>query len=316
MNSKRKIIVIAGPTASGKTGWGVSIAKKFNGEIISADSRQVYKGLNIGTSKDIGEYGCIKYHLIDVKSPGEEFTLFDWLKLAREAVEDIFSRGKTPIIVGGTGLYIQALVEGFELEKAADRHPELVEGSVSASGSRFRNKFGMTKRYTREELGDKSLEELQEIVLKLKTLNLKLDLNNPRRLIRAIERAQSGEVITRKKPDFEVLQIAIDLPREVLYKRIDQGVEEWFEEGFIEEVQRLIDAGVDVKWLEKIGLEYRILTKYLIEKSSDFDEMKQRMKFAIHAYARRQLTWFRRIPEIIWCKDLKSAEKEIVNFLN
>lgn len=299
VNSKRKIIVIAGPTASGKTGWGVEIVKKWGGEIISADSRQVYRNLNIGTSKDLKDYGDVKYHLIDVKSPGEEFTLFDWLKLAREAVEDIFSRGKTPIVVGGTGLYTQALVEGFELKKAG-----------------FRIKPGMTKKYSREELENKPIQELQKIILKFQISNLKLDMYNPHRLIRAIERAQSGEVITRKKPDFEVLQIAIDLPREVLYKRIDQGVEEWFEEGFIEEVQRLIDAGVDVKWLEKIGLEYRILTKYLIEKSSDFDEMKQRMKFAIHAYARRQLTWFRRFPEIIWCKDLRSAEKEIVNFLN
>ena len=123
--NERKIIAIVGPTASGKTGWGVEIAKKFDGEIISADSRQVYRGLNIGTNKDLSDYGDIKYHLIDIKNPGEEFTLFDWLKLAREAIEDIFSRGKTPIIVGGTGLYVQALVEGFELEKADNCHPEL-----------------------------------------------------------------------------------------------------------------------------------------------------------------------------------------------
>ncbi|MEI6144293.1 MAG: tRNA (adenosine(37)-N6)-dimethylallyltransferase MiaA [Candidatus Berkelbacteria bacterium] len=295
MKTRRRIIAIVGPTASGKTNWGVPIAKKFNGEIISADSRQVYRGLDIGTSKDIGEYGDVKYHLIDIKNPGEEFTLFDWLERVRVTIEEIFSRGKTPIIVGGTGLYIQALTEGFELEVTS-------------------NKSQVTK-YSRLELEKKSLKQLQNIFLKLDTCNLKPDINNPYRLIRSIEREQSGEIITKKEPDFEVLQIAIDRPREELYQRIDHGVEEWFKEGFTEEVKGLLDTGVDPKWLEKIGLEYRILTKYIIENQTDFEDMKQKMKFAIHAYARMQLTWFRRFPEIVWCFDIESAEKEIKKFL-
>lgn len=302
---KRKIIAIIGPTASGKTGWGVAVARKYNGEIISADSRQVYKKLDIGTGKDLEEYGEIKHHLINICRPGEKFTMFDWLECARAVIEDIFSRGKTPIIVGGTGLYVQSLVEGFELAKNL--------------------KFKAENSYTRKELEKKTLKELNEIVLsfKLKTLNFKLDTQNPHRLIRAIERAQSGEVLSKKKPDFEVLEIAIDLPREVLYQRIDQRVEDWFVQGFIREVKGLLKSGVDPKWLESIGLEYRLLTQYLLKNRKtkelkndpEFLEMKQKMKFAIHAYARRQLTWFRRFPEVVWYTDMKSAEKEIRKFL-
>lgn len=294
MENKRKVVIIAGPTASGKTSWGVPIAKKLRGEIISADSRQVYRKLDIGTSKDLAGYEGVKYHLIDIKNPGEEFTLFDWLKLAREAIEDIFSRDKNPIIIGGTGLYLQGLVEGFELVKS--------------------EKEKAKSNYTRAELELKTLNELQKIFAKLKIAD-EVDLNNPHRIIRSIERHQSGEVISKAKPNFEVLQIAIDRPREELYKRIDDGVEEWFEEGFTEEIQNLLDSGVEPEWLERIGLEYRILSEYITNHRTDFEEMKQQMKFAIHAYARRQLTWFRRFPEIIWCPDLKSAEKEIQKFL-
>ncbi len=296
MKKERKIICIVGPTASGKTGWGVSVARKFNGEIISADSRQVYRGLDIGTGKDLEDYRDVKYHLIDICEPGVYFTMFDWLERAREIIEDIFTRGKTPIIVGGTGLYVQALIEGFELK---------VESQKSK-----------VKRYRREELESKSLEELQKIIFKLKILNSKLDMNNPHRIIRAIEKVQSGEIANKKKPDFQALQIAIDLPRDVLYDRIDQRVEERFEQGMLEEVKSLIASGVDKKWLLGLGLEYRIIGRFVLgENNQIFDEMKQELKYKIHAFARRQLTWFRRFPEIVWCNDLKSAEEEIKKFL-
>ncbi|HPL01740.1 MAG: tRNA (adenosine(37)-N6)-dimethylallyltransferase MiaA [Patescibacteria group bacterium] len=296
MKKERKIICIIGPTASGKTGWGVSVARKFNGEIISADSRQVYRGLDIGTGKDLEDYSDVKYHLIDICEPGVYFTVFDWLERAREVIEDIFTRGKTPIIVGGTGLYVQALIEGFELK--------------------FESQKSKVKRYRREELESKSLEELQKIIFKLKIVNSKLDMNNPHRIIRAIEKVQSGEIANKKKPDFQALQIAIDLPRDVLYDRIDQRVEERFEQGMLEEVKSLIASGVDKKWLLGLGLEYRIIGRYVLgESSQSFDKMKQELKYKIHAFARRQLTWFRRFPEIVWCNDLKSAEEEIKNFL-
>jgi tRNA dimethylallyltransferase len=292
---KRKIICIVGPTASGKTGWGVSIAKKFNGEIISADSRQVYQKLDIGTGKDLEEYGEVKYHLIDIRKPGEKFTLFDWLRLARQAVEDIFARGKTPVVVGGTGLYVQALTEGFELKKSTK---------------------DLKIKYSREQLEKKSLKQLKNILLKCDIGSSNIDLQNPHRIIRAIEKYQAGETSKKKKPNFEVLQLATDFPRDALYNRIDLRVEERFEQGMLEEIKSLIAAGVNKDWLLGLGLEYRIIGKYLLgQTDQSFLEMKQELKYKIHAFARRQLTWFRRFPEIVWCKDIKSAEKEIKKFL-
>jgi len=299
MKKERKIVCIVGPTASGKTGWGIAVAKKYNGEIVSADSRQVYKKLDIGTGKDLEDYGDVKYHLIDVKNPGEKFTLFDWLKTAREAIDDILKRGKLPVVVGGTGLYVQALVEGFEL-KVESRKTKV-------------------KRYLREELESKSLVELQKIFHKLTAKSSKLeavDLKNPHRIIRAIEKVQSGEIAYKEKPNFQALQIAIDLPRDVLYDRIDYRVEERFEQGMLEEIKHLIASGVDRKWLLGLGLEYRIIGRYVLGgNNQSFEEMKQELKYKIHAFTRRQLTWFRRFPEIIWCSDIRSAEKEVKKFL-
>ncbi|PIZ27750.1 hypothetical protein COY45_00780, partial [Candidatus Berkelbacteria bacterium CG_4_10_14_0_8_um_filter_42_34] len=225
INRDKKLIAIIGPTASGKSDWGVEIAKKCNGEIVSADSRQVYRGLDIGTGKEgapsapnestkitkVQKYKItnkqqfnnltieqlrsnirwidgVPQWLIDIIEPGTKFTMFDWLAAARKVVEDIFARGKIPIIVGGTGLYIQALTEGFELEKSKIQNPDV--------------------KYSRKELEKKSLKQLQDIFCKLEIENCKIDINNPHRLIRAIERAQAGEVVAKKKPDFEVLQIA------------------------------------------------------------------------------------------------------------
>ncbi len=308
MKNSRKIVAIVGPTATGKTGLGVAIAKKYDGEIVSADSRQVFRGLNIGTGKDLGEYGGIKYHLIDICDPGEEFTMFDWLEKAREVIEDIFSRGKLPVIVGGTGLYVQALVEGFQL------------ASSQTKKSKIKN-----QRYGRDELDSKTLEELQEIYKKLSALprrqageSLKLsasDFRNPRRLVRAIEKAQEGSVTAKSKPDFQVLQIALDYPREELYARIDKRVDEWFQEGFYEEVSDLMERGVSLAWFEKIGLEYKILANYIDGDQKDFEGMKQEMNWKIHQYARRQLTWFRRFPEIVWSKNKTEAFGAVDNFL-
>ncbi|MCX6812362.1 MAG: tRNA (adenosine(37)-N6)-dimethylallyltransferase MiaA [Candidatus Berkelbacteria bacterium] len=327
MKSQRKIICIVGPTASGKTGWGVEIAKKFNGEIVSADSRQVYRKLDIGTGKDLKEYGEIKYHLINICEPEENFTMFDWLTEAKKIVEDIFARGKVPIIVGGTGLYVQGLCEGFQIQKSP-------QGQLSQEKIKNQNDKSKVKNYSRQELDKMSLEELQRICLQLTAYDLQLDKNNPRRLIRAIERAQSGEIVTKVKPDFEALQIGVELPRDILYSRIDKRVESRFDDGMLEEVVGLIDSGVDPKWLTSLGLEYGIIGNFVIENSlpagsaearkiknckmensPEFLKMKQQLKFAIHAYARRQLTWFRRFPEIVWRRDFKSAEKEIKKFL-
>jgi len=370
MDSKtdKKLIAIVGPTASGKTGLAVFLARKFGGEIVSADSRQVYRGLDIGTGKDLSEYTGVKYHLIDICQPGEKFTLFNYLDRARKVVEDIFSRGKLPVVVGGTGLYVQALTQGFELEqnkklkiKNDKSHPELDSGSPptgeAVTNSRFRVKPGMTD-YQREELEKMSLLKLQVLAKKIDSTGYqKVDQNNPIRLIRLIERAQSGERMSKKKPDFETLQIGINLSREELYQKIDQRVDEWFQDGIIEEIEGLITTGVDPKWLISLGLEYRIITNYILltkelkdsrakerktrchcEESStrqsisnglprfvkpllamtekdDFDSMKQDLKYKIHQYARKQLTWFRRFPEIKWVKSKEEALEIVKEFV-
>ena len=311
---EKKVVCVVGATASGKTALAVKLAQKFNGEIISADSRQIYKGLDIGTGKDLKEYGDIKYHLIDICEPGERFTVFGWINLARKMIDDITGRGKLPIVVGGTGLYIQALVEGFEQKpkKSKIQHPK-------------------SKMFSRGELEKKSLPDLQKIYSKLKIRNSKLDFKNPRRLIRAIERAQQGTLISKHKPDFEVLQIGISLSRQILYDKIDKRVDSRFAQGMAEEVAKLLDQGVSPEWFDKIGLEYRIISRYLrqnfkspisnfkmdekIKNSKEFKDMTQELKWKIHTFARRQLTWFRRFPEIIWAEKLTSAEKAIGDFL-
>lgn len=316
----KKIICVVGPTASGKTGLAVKLAKKFNGEIVSADSRQIYRGLDIGTGKDLGEYGDIKYHLIDICDPEEDFSLFVWLKRAKITVEDILGRGKLPIIVGGTGLYVQAFVEGFTLTQNAKRKTKNYNEKII--------------NYSREELEKFSLKKLQETLKNLdENVFKKIDQKNPHRLIRAIERAQEGIIISKNPPDYEFLQLGISLPRETLYKKIDQRVDSRFEEGMLEEVAKLLQSGVNPQWLVKLGLEYRIISNFLannskfkvlnfnlmsndqILKSNEFKEMAQELKYKIHAYARRQLIWFRRFPEIKWIDNEFEAKKIIKDFL-
>lgn len=310
---KKKIICVVGPTATGKTKLGVELANKYNGEIISADSRQVYKRLDIGTEKDLGEYKDVKYHLIDICEPEERFTLFDWLKLAKKIINKIFSQGKLPIVVGGTGLYIQALTQGFKLEQ-------------------IKNEKLKTKSFRRKELEKMSLEKLREIYAKRPTPNAQLDLYNPHRLIRAIERNQENLVPAKESPRFDSLQIAIKMPREELYKRIDKRVDQRFtKEDMLEEVARLISSGTNSEWLKSLGLEYRIISEYLLDNfkisdlkkveyknvkdTKEFVYMKEKLKNKSHAFARRQLTWFRRFSEIKWIKNKKEAFDLVDKFL-
>ncbi|MDH4358724.1 MAG: tRNA (adenosine(37)-N6)-dimethylallyltransferase MiaA [Candidatus Berkelbacteria bacterium] len=292
----KKITCIVGPTASGKTAVGIKLAEKFNGEIISADSRQVFKKLDIGTGKDLGEYEKIKYHLIDICNPGKKFTVFDWLKNTKVAIDNIFSRGKSPIVVGGTGLYVEALCEGYDLNKKSK---------------------AKSKNYKRKELEKKTAKELIKICEKLRVNTEKLDINNPRRLIRAIEKAGEGISATKTKPDFQTLQIGINLPREKLYEKIDRRVNERFKLGMLEEVRDLLNCGVDPKWLLNLGLEYKIIGNHILNPDKQtFEQMSQELKYKIHAYARRQLTWFRHHGNVKWVPSYKEAEKIAKHFLN
>lgn len=341
-NNRKKIICVVGATASGKTGLGVELAKKFNGEIISADSRQVYRGLDIGTGKEgqpaqsagnlkLNESCKLKIEnlkrqcrfiegipqwLIDICVPEQDFSMFDWLELAKVVLDDIWSRGKTPIVVGGTGLYVQALIEGFSINQS----------------SKIKDQNGnlKLKQYSREELNSFDLEKLQHIVGQVTTTDSRLDINNSRRLVRFIERIQASEEPVKIKPDFDFILIGRDLPRKELYAKIDKRVEEWFSKGFFEEVEDLLNSGVSLEWLDKIGLEYRILANFIKNKDhffcceesekrlkhdkKEFEAMKQEMKWKIHQYARRQLIWWRRF-EVEWVNEATVAEEIIHDFL-
>lgn len=301
---KPKIIVILGTTASGKTSLGIKLAKKFKGEIISADSRQVFKGMDIGTGKDLGDYGKgrykIPYHLIDILDPNEEFNLAKYQQAAHEAIQNILKRGKLPIIVGGTGLYIQALVDAYELAGSA---PDPAR---------------------RKELESKNVEELYKILEGLKkefahNLN-NSDRHNPRRLIRYIEIIEEGEKTDKKKKEnpYEFLLLGVSWPDDILRERINKRLMDRLKEGMILEVEKLQNEGVSWARLNSFGLEYRFVAWYLQEKLS-FEEMLEKLQNAIYRFAKRQKTWFKRWEKqgrkIEWVNDIEEAVSLVKKFL-
>ncbi len=301
MNKKqRKIVAVVGPTGSGKTGLAVLLAKEFDGEIVSADSRQVFRGLDLGTGKDLDDLKGVKYHMIDICDPEEEFTLFDWLDGARNTINEIFDRGKIPIVVGGTGLYVQALVEGFQIGKDTRDNNQT-------------NSKSQNSKFDRKDLNLLTLKDLQKIVQNLNIDVTNIDQKNPRRLIRAIEKFQNQENPTKIKPDFESILIAPKHTREKLYDRIDKRLDQRFEEGMLQETEDLIKNGVDSKWLITLGLDYKIMTKHLIEKSN-FEDMVKDLKVKEHQYAKRQLTWWKRF-DVKWIDDYKEVTRLVSKFL-
>lgn len=295
------LIVILGPTSSGKSDLGILLAKKFNGEIVSADSRQVYKELNIGTGKVTKEeQRIIKHHLLDVVKPGTRFNVAEYKKIADKAIFDIWKRGKLPFLVGGSSLYIQAVVDNYHL-------PEGVSD--------------LSIRETLEKM------PLSQLLLQLKKVDPEsyksIDKKNKRRVVRALEVYQSTGAkfsqLQRKGEDrYNALLIGIDLPRDVLYHRIDERVNSRVQQGMIKEVEKLLKRGVSAEWLSSLGLEYRLISDYLLHTNKNKearDDMLQKLKYAIHDFARRQLTWFRREKRIHWVKSEKETEKEMRNFL-
>ena len=309
LKNKNKIIVVLGTTASGKTKLGVDLARKFNGEIISADSRQVYRGMDVGTGKDLDEYKNIPYHLIDVVNPNTKFSLAKYQKLAFQAIEDILKRGKTPIIVGGTGLYLQAVVDNYNL-----------------SGAR-------PDKELREKLEGKSAGEL---FLELKKINSKFaerlnesERKNRRRLIRYIEIMQDKGAEKKgvshpigcetPKAKYDFLLLGLTWPRETLKERIYKRLMERLEnENMVGEVKELHKDGVSWKRLESFGLEYKYISLYLQGKL-DYEEMVEKLNIAIRQFAKKQMTWFRRWEKqgrkINWVKDGEEAEKLVREFL-
>ncbi|MBU4217065.1 tRNA (adenosine(37)-N6)-dimethylallyltransferase MiaA [Candidatus Parcubacteria bacterium] len=306
LKPKNKVVVILGPTASGKTTLGVFLANKFKGEIISADSRQVYRGMDIGTGKDLGEYGDTPYHLIDVVSPNTEFDLVKYKKLAKKAITEISERKKLPLVVGGTGFYIQSLVDDMKLSSV-----------------------GPDKDF-RAEMEKLSVEELVAKLEKLKPdfaekLN-NSERNNQRRLIRYVEIARDnasdlfvGKSIAKKSSDCEYLILGIAWPRDVIqdriYKRLIVRLEK---ENMIEEVERLHKEGVSWKRLESFGLEYKFIAKYL-QKKMTYDEMVEKLNIAIRQFAKKQMSWFQRWErqgtKINWVSEKKEAVELVKEFL-
>lgn len=302
--SKNKVVVIVGPTASGKTSLGVSLAKKFKGEIVGADSRQVYKGMDIGTGKDLFEYGKgkskINYHLIDIVEPDKNFDLASYQKKAFSAIEDIQKRKKIPIIVGGSGLYLQAVVDNYDLSS-----------------------FKGDRKY-RDELEKLSLEELFSRIEKIKPefankIN-NSDKNNPRRLARYLEIIENkGAVSLKKEQLYDFLVIGLDFPDNILRSRVSYRLLSRMEEGMIAEVKKLKDNGLSNERLESFGLEYRYINRHLLGKLS-YKQMIKELEIASYRFAKRQKTWFKRWQKqglkINWVKNNQEAVDLLDSFIN
>lgn len=293
----RKIIIILGPTASGKSALAVKIAKKIGGEIISADSRQVYRGLDIGSGKITKkEMGGIPHHCIDIVSPKKIYTVVDFKKRADKAIEKIFAKNKTPIIVGGTGLYIQAVADNIVL-------PEVKPDWK-----------------LRKQLEKKTTEEMFRMLKKLDPRRAEnIDAKNPRRLIRAIEIAKKlGKVPSLDLPmsrlNLDIGWLGIKLPDEILKKNIEKRIKKMLKDGLVAETKKLKESGLSWKRIYEFGFEYKYPAMYLQGKI-DKKEMLAKMLIENRQYAKRQMTWFKRDKRIKWIKDLNETEKITRKFL-
>ena len=268
-------ITILGPTASGKTGVAVKLAAEIDAEIISADSRQVYRRMDLGTGKDLEDY-CIQgknipYHLIDIAEPGTKYNVYEYQKDFLQAYNDIRSRGKKVIVCGGTGLYLESVLRSYRLSPVP-QNPEL-----------------------RENLSGKSLAELTHILSQYKTLHNTTDVDSAQRAIRAIEIAEYYKhtpIDDRPFPTLTSYVIGIDVDRETRRQRISARLKQRLDNGMVDEVKRLLAEGIPADDLIYYGLEYKFLTLYAIGKMS-YEEMFRQLEIAIHQFAKRQMTWFR-----------------------
>jgi len=298
---KFTILVICGPTACGKTSLAVNLALRYNGEIISGDSRQVFRGMDIGTGKDLDEYktmpGEVKYHLIDIADPMEEYNLYRYIYDFENAFNAIISRGKLPVLAGGSGLYIEAVLKDYNLYPAPE-DPEL-----------------------RSSLNGKTKDELLEILKSESDEILKrTDTSSLRRIIRGIEIARylRNNPLSSNKENANILIpliIGIKMPREELLRRIDSRLEERLKIGLIDEVKMLLENGVTYARLIKLGLEYRYTAMY-IENKISYNDMVDKLKIEIHKFSKRQMTWLRGMErrglDIHWINGNNPAEAEKV----
>ena len=274
---KPKLVVIEGTNASGKSGLGVALAAHYGGEVVSADSRQVFRGLDLGSGKITPEeMQGVRHHLIDIAEPNEFFSMHDFQRLAYEAVDDVQARGRTPFLVGGTGLYVASVIDGYVM---SDTEPDL--------------------EY-RAYLETMDTPKLYEMLRELRP-EMEIDEKNRNRVMRQLEKIHDGDDHSAPNaPRYDCLKLGVTWPRPVLRARIDERLDRRLEQGMIEEVQGLLDRGASVEFLKKLGLEYRFITQYLIGEIPDRNEMVELLRIAIKQFAKRQTTWFRRDKDIQW----------------
>ncbi|MBR4828590.1 MAG: tRNA (adenosine(37)-N6)-dimethylallyltransferase MiaA [Muribaculaceae bacterium] len=274
MDYRDVFFVVTGPTATGKTARAVHLAKAIGGEIISADSRQIYRGMDIGTGKDLDEYDDVPYHLIDIRPAGYRYSLYEFLEDFERVYEDIRGRGKPAIMCGGTGMYVETVIKGIKLPPVP--HNEEL----------------------RAELADKSLDELTALLKTMKTLRNNSDIDTVARATRAIEICRYYEqhpdlkALTEPHPMENALVIGVEVDRDTRRERISRRLRARLDEGMVDEVRRLIDEGIDPENLIYYGLEYKFVTQYVIGQLSE-EEMFRQLEIAIHQFAKRQMTWFR-----------------------
>lgn len=295
---KDKLVVILGTNASGKSGLGIELALKYGAEIVSADSRQVFRGLDLGSGKVTKEeMKGVPHFLLDVAEPGDFFSLKEYQELAYKAIDDIILRGRQPFLVGGTGLYVNAVADGYELSDAP------VDAELRAKVEAM------------------SLKELQALVSeKLDTVPDTLDMKNKRRLERAAEKIFQGKPLNLESVKrYETLCLGVTWEREKLYKRIEERLDRRLDEGMIEEVEGLMERGVSDEFLYRLGLEYRYIMLYLRGRFKDREEFRAKLFMEIRHLAKEQMTWFRKRKDVYWLNmeadPMEEAGKLIDTFL-
>ena len=296
-----ELITIIGPTASGKTGFAAALAARLDTEIISGDSRQVYRSMDIGTGKDLADYVVdgkqIPYHLIDICNPGDKYNVFEYQHDFHKAFEEIRKKGKLPILCGGTGMYIESVLRGFKLLDVP-QNPAL-----------------------RESLKGKSLAELEQILASYKVLHNKTDVDSAQRAIRAIEIEEFYKTEAPDKREYAPINsliIGVDIDRELRREKISRRLRARLDEGMVDEVRAILATGVNPDDLIYYGLEYKFLTLYIIGQLT-YDEMVSQLEIAIHQFAKRQMTWFRGMERrglhIHWLDATLPTDEKINNVL-
>lgn len=296
-----ELITIIGPTASGKTAFAAALAARLDTEIISGDSRQVYRSMDIGTGKDLADYVVdgkqIPYHLIDICNPGDKYNVFEYQHDFHKAFEEIRKKGKLPILCGGTGMYIESVLRGFKLLDVP-QNPAL-----------------------RKSLKGKSLAELEQILASYKVLHNKTDVDSAQRAIRAIEIEEFYKTEAPDKREYAPINsliIGVDIDRDLRREKISKRLRARLDEGMVDEVRAILATGVKPEDLIYYGLEYKFLTLYIIGQLT-YDEMVSQLEIAIHQFAKRQMTWFRGMERrglhIHWLDATLPTEEKINNVL-